>query len=538
MENFVRIKKVGPVFGLECLKTGFSFYKGDNILQIKHLTVTHKKDLHTLLEDVSFVLEQGDKMAVIGEEGNGKSTLLKLIYEPDIAEAYVEYQGEILTGNAVIGYLAQELKQEQKEQTVWEFCSENPAFYDQNPRELADIARKLGILPEFFYRQEKMGELSGGEKVKVQLAGIMMQRPDIILMDEPSNDLDLETLEFLEKFILETQAGILYVSHDETLIERTANKILHLEQLRRKSRCRYTVANMDYKTYMENRSREFINQERVAGKQREEFAKQQERFLRIQQKVEHQQNAISRQDPHGGQLLKKKMHAVKSMERRFEKEKEEFLEFPEQEDAIFLRFAKDCAVPKGKIVLNYSLDVLEAGGEILARDIVLWVQGPVHVGIIGKNGCGKTTLLRKIAENLLERKDIKTAYMPQNYEEIMDLEKTAVNFLVKTGDKEEEKRIRTYLGSMKYTAEEMTHPMRELSGGQKAKLFLLKMSMEGSQVLVLDEPTRNFSPLSNPVIRKNLTEFPGAIISVSHDRKYLKEVCHVIYELTETGLRK
>lgn len=152
MENFVRIKKVGPVFGLECLKTGFSFYKGDNILQIKHLTVTHKKDLHTLLEDVSFVLEQGDKMAVIGEEGNGKSTLLKLIYEPDIAEAYVEYQGEILTGNAVIGYLAQELKQEQKEQTVWEFCSENPAFYDQNPRELADIARKLGILPEFFYR--------------------------------------------------------------------------------------------------------------------------------------------------------------------------------------------------------------------------------------------------------------------------------------------------------------------------------------------------------------------------------------------------
>lgn len=529
---------MGPVFGLECLKTGFSFYKGDNILQIKHLTVTHKKDLHTLLEDVSFVLEQGDKMAVIGEEGNGKSTLLKLIYEPDIAEAYVEYQGEILTGNAVIGYLAQELKQEQKEQTVWEFCSENPAFYDQNPRELADIARKLGILPEFFYRQEKMGELSGGEKVKVQLAGIMMQRPDIILMDEPSNDLDLETLEFLEKFILETQAGILYVSHDETLIERTANKILHLEQLRRKSRCRYTVANMDYKTYMENRSREFTNQERVAGKQREEFAKQQERFLRIQQKVEHQQNAISRQDPHGGQLLKKKMHAVKSMERRFEKEKEEFLEFPEQEDAIFLRFAKDCAVPKGKIVLNYSLDVLEAGGEILARDIVLWVQGPVHVGIIGKNGCGKTTLLRKIAENLLERKDIKTAYMPQNYEEIMDLEKTAVNFLVKTGDKEEEKRIRTYLGSMKYTAEEMTHPMRELSGGQKAKLFLLKMSMEGSQVLVLDEPTRNFSPLSNPVIRKNLTEFPGAIISVSHDRKYLKEVCHVIYELTETGLRK
>lgn len=507
-------------------------------MQIKHLTVTHKKDLRTLLEDVSFVVERGDKMAVIGEEGNGKSTLLKLIYEPDAAEMYVEYQGEILVGNAVIAYLAQELKPKQKEQTVWEFCSKNPAFYDQTPRELADIARKLGILPEFFYEQKKMGDLSGGEKVKVQLAGIMMQRPEIILMDEPSNDLDLETLEFLEQFILKTQAGILYVSHDETLIERTANKILHLEQIRRKSKCRYTVANMDYKTYMENRIREFTNQERIAGKQREEFAKQQDRFLRIQQKVEHQQNAISRQDPHGGQLLKKKMHAVKSMERRFEKEKEDFLEFPDQEDAIFLCFSKDCTVPKGKTILNYSLDTLEAGGKILARDIVLGVQGPVHVGITGKNGCGKTTLLRKIAETLLERKDMRAAYMPQNYEEIMDLKKTAIDFLAKTGDREEEKRIRTYLGSMKYTADEMMHPMRELSGGQKAKLFLLKMSMEGSQVLVLDEPTRNFSPLSNPVIRKNLEGFPGAIICVSHDRKYLKEVCHVIYELTEKGLRK
>ena len=507
-------------------------------MQIKHLTVTHKKDFRMLLEDLSFVLQPGDKMAVIGEEGNGKSTLLKLIYEQEQAAGYVEYQGEILTGNATIGYLAQELGEEEKEQSVWEFFSENPGFYNQSPRELADIARKLRISPELFYAEEKMGQLSGGEKVKLQLAGILMQNPEIILLDEPSNDLDLETLEFLEQFILETPAGILYVSHDETLIERTANKILHLEQIQRKSKCRYTVANMDYRTYMENRTRTFANQERIAGKQREEFAKQQERFLRIQQKVEKQQNNISRQNPHGGQLLKKKMHAVKSMERRFDRQKEEFLDYPEQEDAIFLRFAKECAVPGGKKVLEYSEERLEAGRKVLAENLLLRIQGPQHVGIVGRNGCGKTTFLRKIAQVLLERKDLKAAYMPQNYEESMDLEKTAVEFLTKTGEREEEKRIRTYLGSMKYTADEMVHPMKELSGGQKAKLFFLKMSMEGSQVLVLDEPTRNFSPLSNPVIRNMLKEFPGAIISVSHDRKYLKEVCNVIYEFTEAGLKR
>ena len=136
-------------------------------MQIKHLTVTHKKDFRMLLEDLSFALEPGDKMAVIGEEGNGKSTLLKLIYEQEEAAGYVEYQGEILTGNATIGYLAQELRAEQKEQSVWEFFSENPAFYNQSPKELADIARKLRISPEFFYAEEKMGQLSGGEKVKL-----------------------------------------------------------------------------------------------------------------------------------------------------------------------------------------------------------------------------------------------------------------------------------------------------------------------------------------------------------------------------------
>lgn len=507
-------------------------------MQIKNLTIYHKKDFRALTENLSFVLEPGDKMAVIGEEGNGKSTLLKLLYKPEETADYIEYQGEILRGNACIGYLAQELSQEEKEKSVWEFCCENPAFYQQPPGELAVIAGKLGVEPELFYAMELMGQLSGGEKVKVQLACILMQKPDIILLDEPSNDVDLDTLEFLERFISETKAAVLYVSHDETLLERTANKILHLEQIRRKTKCRYTVAKSDYKTYMESRSHSFEKQEQIAGKQREEFAKQQQRFSRIQQKVEQQQNTITRQNPHGGKLLKKKMHAVKAMERRFEKQKEDFLEFPEQEEAIFLKFQENCSLPGGKTVLAYELDTLETEGKVLARNLKLQVQGGEHVGIVGKNGCGKTTLLRKIAEELLERKDLRIAYMPQNYQENMDFGKTCVEFLTTTGDRQEESRIRTFLGSMKYTAEEMAHPLAELSGGQKAKLYFLKMSMQGSQVLILDEPTRNFSPLSNPVIRKLLAQFPGCIISVSHDRKYLEKVCTSLYTFTENGLVK
>ena len=112
-----------------------------------------------------------------------------------------------------------------------------------------------------------------------------------------------------------------------------------------------------------------------------------------------------------------------------------------------------------------------------------------------------------------------------------------MNFLDKSGDKEERTKIRTYLGALKYTADEMEHPIRELSGGQKAKVLLLKLSMSGANVLILDEPTRNFSPLSGPVIRRMLKEFPGAVISVSHDRKYLSEVCDRILKLTTEGLK-
>ena len=120
----------------------------------------------------------------------------------------------------------------------------------------------------------------------------------------------------------------------------------------------------------------------------------------------------------------------------------------------------------------------------------------------------------------------------------MDLEKTPVEILSVTGDKEELTRIRTYLGSMKYTKEEMERPALALSGGQKAKIFLLKLSMSGANVLLLDEPTRNFSPLSNPVIRQVLRDFGGAVISSSHDRKYIREVCDRVYWLDEEGLRE
>ena len=189
------------------------------------------------------------------------------------------------------------------------------------------------------------------------------------------------------------------------------------------------------------------------------------------------------------------------------------------------------------MILGVKNGSFSYGKREIFRNISFDLEEQKIMTILGPNGVGKTTLLKKIAEELLNRNDIKAEYMPQTYEDLLDLDVTPVDYLDKTGDKEERTRIRTYLGSLKYTPDEMEHPIRELSGGQKAKVLLLRMSLSGANVLILDEPTRNFSPLSGPVIRKMLREFPGAVISISHDRKYIEEVCDKIYQLNPNGLQ-
>lgn len=509
------------------------------MLQIRNLNVTMKKDLRQLVKDFTFALGPGDKTAIIGEEGNGKSTLLKLLYDPALVEGYAEYTGTIQKDGMILGYLSQELPPEQAGLSAYQFCCEEPAFLDASPGELAAAAKQLRFPLEWFYADRKMSTFSGGEKVKLRLALLTLRRPDCYLLDEPSNDLDIETLSWLETFIRECPVPVLYISHDEMLLEATANVILHMEQLRRKTLPRWTLARMGYRPYVEQRLQAFAHQEQVAKKEREEDRKQQERFRKIQQKVEHRMDTISRAErDHVGQLLKKKMKAVKSLEHRLDRERQDLTEFPDSEEAILVGFGEGVALPAGKTVLDFSLPRLETQERLLAENLRLYVRGPEHVGIIGPNGAGKTTLLRQIAGELLPRTDLRAAYMPQDYGETVDQTLTPVEFLAKSWEKEELTRVKTYLGSMKYTPQEQEHAIGELSGGQRAKLFFLKMILDGANVLVLDEPTRNFSPLSGPVIWGILADFPGCILSVSHDRKYLGQVCSTLYRLGPQGLVK
>lgn len=509
------------------------------MFQVKNLTVTHKKDLTVLVEGLSFTLAPGDRAALIGEEGNGKSTVLKLLYDPALVEPYAEWTGEIVDKGLRKGYLAQELSPEELALPVWEFTQAAPAFGDAGPKALDRAARQVGLGADLFWDGRAMSTLSGGERVKLRLALLLLDEPDVLLLDEPSNDLDLATLEWLENFLVGCKVPILYVSHDETLLERTANTVIHLERLRRRTVSRCTVSRIGYTQYVEERQSGFAHQEQVAGQERRAYEAKMEKFRQIRNKVDHQQATITRQDPHGGRLLKKKMHAVQSMGRRFEREKEDMTALPEWEEAILTAFDEGkSAFPAGKTVLRLDLPQLTAGERVLARNVRLWVTGPERVGIVGANGVGKSTLLKLVADELLPRADLRAAYMPQDYGDLLLGDKTPVELLAPSGHRDDVTRARTLLGNMKYKAEEMEHPAAGLSGGQRAKLLFLSMVLNGANVLVLDEPTRNFSPLSAPVIRRVLADFPGVIISVSHDRLYLDEVCTRVLELSGDGLKE
>ena len=238
------------------------------MLQVKHLTLTHRRDLRVLVEDFSFVLNPGDKAVIIGEEGNGKSTLLQWIADPRRVEGYCQWSGSLAGEPGTLGYLAQDLTAEELAGSVYDFCAACPAFFDLTPNELGELAWQLRFPAEEFYGDRPVSTLSGGERIKLQLGRLLFQRPQTLLLDEPSSDVDLETLTWLEAFISGFPGIVLFISHDEALIEATANVVLHIEHPREGKPPRCTVRRLDYRTYTGLREDAIAGQTRQARKER------------------------------------------------------------------------------------------------------------------------------------------------------------------------------------------------------------------------------------------------------------------------------
>ncbi len=490
---------------------------------ISDLSITTKKG-RKLVQNLNLIVNAGDKVALIGEEGDGKSTFIKALVDLKLISSYATVTGNISIEKP-IGYLHQFLEHSWDEQTVMDFFLKESPLDDPDYdiyNDLSNIASKFhdfGLNSDLLYSEQKIGTLSGGEKVKLQLVKINYKKPAVFLFDEPTNDVDIKTLEILEDFIKKCTIPVIFVSHDETFIENTANIILHFEQLKRKTEFKYTLFKGGLKDYNQFRQRTISNQNNIAKIEEKNYN---EKMSTIQRLL----------DAGAGDKVVKRL--VSQRERL---EKKGLPDYVDTEVAMGLMF-DDVEMPNNKVVCDLHLDELKIDNKSLSKDIDLMVIGAQKVVIIGENGAGKTTLLKKIYENVKQKPNIKVGYMPQNYRELMDFGLSPIDFLCPNGDKNAKTFAYTLMGCCKFTSEEMMHNIGDLSGGQQAKLYLLKMVIEKSNCLILDEPTRNLSPMSNPVVRSVLKDFGGAIISVSHDRKFISEVCDKVYELTPKGLKE
>mgnify|MGYP000185439638 FL=1 len=505
------------------------------MLQIRHLTITHLKDFKNMVNDLSLTVNTSDKIAIIGEEGNGKSTLLKLLMNDALVSDYVSYSGGIQKSYSHYAYLPQTLPENERKLSL------NDYFFgdldvDLDYSKLYRFAQELHFDSERFTSQQTIATLSGGETLKVQFLKILSTNWDILFLDEPSNDLDIDTLIWLENFLQNTPQTVMFVSHDESLLSHAATKIVHLELVKKKQEARTTVRNLDYENYSQQRQTAFEKQTKDAKKEREEYQKAMAKHQRVKQSVEHVLRHTH--DSTAGRLLAKKMKNILSQEKRFNREATKMTELPTQADAIILEFPAISPLPSTKRVLTIQQMCLKIEEHILVRNINFELLGQEKIGIIGKNGVGKSTFLKELRHLLKEKRSITLGYMPQNYHDILNEADSPIDFLTSTGEAIEREKILTHLASLQFTRNEVHHPISQLSGGQKAKLLLLKMVLDQANVLLLDEPTRNFSPTSQPQIRKLFTSYTGAFITVSHDRTFLKEVCQKIYYLTETGLEQ
>ena len=501
--------------------------KGNNMIKINHLTITQNKDLRDLISNLNITIQDGEKVAIIGEEGNGKSTLLRTLMGERLADFTIK--GEIQSDLQALAYIPQHLPEELKKKSLQDYFFLEST--DLNYSILYRLAEELHFDSDRFASDQEIGSFSGGEALKIQLIHELAKPFDILFLDEPSNDLDLETIDWLKGQIQKIRQTVIFISHDEDFLSQTADTIVHLRLVKHRKEAETLVDHLDYDRYSEQRKANFARQSQQAANDQRAYDKTMEKHRQVKQRVE---TALrNTKDSTAGRLLAKKMKNVLYQEKRFEKTAQSMTQKPLEEEQIQLFFSDIEPLAASKVLVRLENETLSIGERILAQGLQLTVRGQEKIGIIGPNGVGKSTLLAKLQQLLSDKREISLGYMPQDYQETLNLDLSPVEFLNQTGHKEELQKIQSHLASLNFSFPEMHHQIHSLSGGQQGKLLLLNLVLRKPNFLLLDEPTRNFSPTSQPEIRKLFANYPGGLVTVSHDRRFLKEVCTSIYRLTE-----
>ena len=519
------------------------------VLSANNLTKTYGTDV--IIEKASFHLNDGDKVGIIGRNGAGKTTLLKMLTGQLSCD-----EGEFfISQNTRIGYLKQR-DNFNSERTVMEEIEgifsglakleeEIARLSDEvaaNPHDMRRIEKLdelqhrfdreggytykseiIGILNsmafgESFYNK-KISSLSGGERTRLALAALLLEKPDILLLDEPTNHLDIGTLKWLEQYLSAYKGTVMIVSHDRYFLDQTVNRIFEVEN--HKIYC-YEGKYSDYaaqkKLRRETELRAYNNQQR-------EIARQEEMIRRMKQ--------------HGTEHLAKR---AASREKRLDMI--ERLERPESEMGKMKIHFRQNFQSGGDVILAEDLEKCFGWGQNrreLFRNVNLDIKRGERICIVGPNGVGKTTLLRVLlgeleptAGYLKIGHNVAFGYYDQG-QLLLNDSNTVLEELKESYRLYTDTEMRSILGRFLFQGDEVFLPVGSLSGGEKARLSLLKLMLSGANTLILDEPTNHLDIESKEVFEEALLEFPGTVIVVSHDRYFLQRIPTRILELTHDG---
>lgn len=498
-----------------------------------------------ILRTIDLEIMDGERIGLVGENGGGKSTLFKLLAGIETPTSGVISRRRNLT----VGYLNQEADPAQGSSTIFEVVSTASTELNQLPARLQELEALMAdpaiandpdsierVLAEYGKAQERfealggytmehrvetvlqglgfgpdwyeveVGLLSGGEKKLVNLACILLRQPDLLLLDEPDNHLDLTAKIWLEQYISTYPGTVLIISHDRHLLDRSVKKIFELED------GQISTYAGNYTYYFEERQRRLLKQYELYTVQQTEIKRLEESMHRLKQWAKQNDKFATR---------------AQYMARRVEQAREEAVNKPVMERDK-LRVNLD-AERSGKKVLEVRDLAQILDGRVLFEPFDLTILYGERVGIVGSNGSGKTTLLKTmlglLPPTLGEVKigaSVVAGYYAQE-QETLPFESTPLDFVRRLKPMTEQRAI-GFLRGLLFELDDMRTTIAHLSGGEKSRLQLARLMLTDANFLLLDEPTNNLDIASTEVLETALQEFEGTILTVSHDRYFLDKI--------------
>ncbi len=507
-----------------------------------------------VLKNISWEIKKGEKVGLVGSNGAGKSTQFKILIGEE-----EQTSGKIIKeGNPKIAHLKQEfdcnlnfsvrqelessfkdiqivavklleIEKKMKSLDIKKDSDEFEIFVNQLAKYQAEFEALGGykmqfdvekILPKLGFSIEDadklVGNFSGGWQMKVALGKIILQKPDLLLLDEPTNHLDLETIFWLEEYLSSLKIAVIIISHDRYFLDKLCKKIIFVD------RGTSETYNGNYSFFVKQKSLIEESQNKAYQLQQKEIDLQKRYIDRFRASATRSSQAKSRE---------KQLKKISKIEAPIPKSKSPVFNFPE-------------CPRSGKLVLNIKNLSHSFEDKILFLDINLKISSGQKIALLGPNGCGKSTLLKiimkkispEIGEINLGKHNIITSYYEQNQAEALSLDERVIDLICNKSPEWSQKKVRTFLGGFGFQNETVFKYIKQLSGGEKARLALALMIINPSNFLLLDEPTNHLDLQSKENLELAIKNYKGSLLIISHDRYFISKVANRIIEIKDSKL--